>query len=271
MYHNTKEITVNFENKDYTAMMSLYLPDLSDELAIKRRKTLLILPGGAYSMTSDREAEPIALEFCAKGFNCIVLRYSVFPITFPISLLEVSKAIMLIRENAEIWNVDTDDIIVCGFSAGAHLASCIGTLWNLPIIKDTLNIKNELNKPSRLILGYPVITSGTKAHLASIENLLGDKISDKYYLDLVSTEKQVTKETPPTFIWHTYSDKDVYVENSLLFATALAKNKVPFELHIFEKGNHGLSLASEISALNEGNLEKTCECWTDLATTWINK
>ncbi|MEG0571034.1 MAG: alpha/beta hydrolase, partial [Oscillospiraceae bacterium] len=156
------DIDKNLEVKKPT--MACYLPDNSVEIDIKRtHKTIVICPGGAYMMTSDREAEPIALKFLSAGFNCFVLRYSVDPVSFPTSLLELSKAVAIIRENAQEWNVDVNDITVCGFSAGGHLAASLATMWNRDFIMQKLGIEYGQNKPNKVILGYPVISSGEYA------------------------------------------------------------------------------------------------------------
>jgi acetyl esterase/lipase len=237
---------------------------------LRKRPAIVVCPGGGYSMVSDREGIPIALSFVAQDCSAFVLTYSVAPNRYPTQLLEVSAAISYIRENAEEYNIDKDKIIVIGFSAGGHLTASIGTLWNEKIITDTLKIEKGSNKPNGLILSYAVITSiGDNAHKGSFENLIGDETENKELFDYLSLENRVTADTMPTFLWHTANDSCVPVENSLLFASALQKNKVPFEMHIFPDGVHGLSLCNELSGCNESLINPHCERWIDLAMNWL--
>ena len=235
----------------------------------RKRPAIVVCPGGGYAGVSDREALPIAFSFLGQDFSAFVLTYSVAPHKYPTQLLEVSAAIAYIRENAEAYHIDADKIIVIGFSAGGHLAASIGTLWNADVVTDTLKIKKGANKPNGLILSYPVITSGDAAHKGPFVNLIGEEAENKELYDYLSLEKRVTADTMPTFLWHTANDGAVPVENSLLFASALQKHKVPFELHIFPDGVHGLSLCNEITACNENLINPHCEQWLGLAVKWI--
>lgn len=260
--------TINVDNGGFQPKMSVYLPDNSPEIQIDRKHpTVVICPGGGYAMTSDREAEPIALRFAAAGCNAVVVRYSCVPARFPAALFELSYAVAKVRENAQEWNVDTDRIAVCGFSAGGHLAASFSTLWNRDFVKEYFDYQGGENKPNGMILGYPVITSGEHAHWGSIENLLGDKTADSALLELVSAEKQVNSDTPPAFIWHTFDDACVPVENSLVLAQALAKEKISTELHIYPKGPHGLALASRETG--DFAVVPECQNWIDMAIRWL--
>ncbi|MBS5661867.1 MAG: alpha/beta hydrolase [Clostridiales bacterium] len=259
---------INVDNGGFQPKMSVYLPDNSPEIQIDRKHpTVVICPGGGYAMTSDREAEPIALRFAAAGCNAVVVRYSCVPARFPAALFELSYAVAKVRENAQEWNVDTDRIAVCGFSAGGHLAASFSTLWNRDFVKEYFDYQGGENKPNGMILGYPVITSGEHAHWGSIENLLGDKTADSALLELVSAEKQVNSDTPPAFIWHTFDDACVPVENSLVLAQALAKEKISTELHIYPKGPHGLALASRETG--DFAVVPECQNWIDMAIRWL--
>ena len=146
-----------------------------------------------------------------------------------------------IRENAAQYHVRPDAIAVCGFSAGGHLSASSGILWNEPVIAETLGIENRMARPDAMILSYPVITSGEHAHRGSFECLLGERANDAAWLERLSLERRVDGTTPPTFLWHTFADELVPVENALLLASALRRADVPFELHIFPEGIHGLS------------------------------
>lgn len=254
--------------------LRVYIQDYSEKLRIKKRPLILICPGGGYSYTSDREAEPLALEFMARGFNAAVLRYSCSPAVFPTAILELGRSILIIRENAEKWNIKSDAIILQGSSAGGHVAASFACFFRKKFVARGLGIedKDDIEKltPNGLMLSYPVITSGVHAHRESFVNLLGDKYDE--LLDRVSLETAVNEYVPRTFIWHTFTDASVPVENSLLFATALKENGINTELHIFPEGCHGLALANEVTSGDEGKeIVPVCEPWIDLAGSWLKK
>lgn len=264
-----KDISRNLKNSE--AIISAYIPENSEEINInKKRETIIICPGGGYEFTSDREAEPIALKFMAQGFNAIVIRYSVAPARYPTALLELAETVRYVREKEAEWNVDTEKVIVCGFSAGGHLAGSLGVLWNNEIIEKHLDVRNEEIKPNAMILCYPVISSGEFAHNGSFDSLLGEKEAE-ISRESLSLEKLVSTETPKTFLWHTFDDGAVPVQNSILFSNALAANKVQFELHIYPSGVHGLGLCEEITAMNGSSehINSHIASWFNLACEWI--
>ena len=273
IYEKIKISDICSKLKESKAVISAYIPDNSEEINInKKRATIVICPGGGYGFTSDREAEPIALKFMAQGFNAIVLRYSVAPTRYPNALLELAETFNYVRKKENQWNVDKEKVIVCGFSAGGHLAGSLGVLWNTEFIEKDLGVNKENIKPNGMILCYPVITAGEFAHRGSFDNLLGEEESEKNRYKL-SLENLVSKDTPKTFLWHTFSDTTVPVENSLLFANSLAKNKVPFELHVYPNGGHGMALCDESTAMNgkEEHIDEHLATWFNLACQWINK
>ena len=243
-----------------------YVRDRSREMTVPPRPALLICPGGAYSFTSDREAEPIALEFLRRGFQCFVLRYSTAESTvFPGALLETAAAVVWIREHAEEWNMDPHAVMVCGFSAGGHLAASLGVFWDKEFVNGPLSTSGEQIRPDGLILGYPVITSGEFRHQVSFECLLGERYEEPGLLELVSLEHQVSEQMPPAFLWHTWDDGGVPVENSLLFANALRTHGIPFEMHILPSGSHGMSLGTA----ETGMISEACSPWVDWAERWV--
>lgn len=251
---------------DGRVTLTAYIQETSGEIPGRTlRPAMLVLPGGGYAFTSDREAEPIAVAFLAKGFNAFVLRYSVGEFArYPAPQLDAFRAIMLIRSNAELWNIYPQKIAVCGFSAGGHLAATTAVLWNHPDLQEALGICGEENRPDAAVLAYPVISAGECWHAGSFENLLGSGPSEEMR-ELGSAEKQAGPHTPPVFLWHTADDPVVPVENSLLMATALKKAAVPFELHIYASGPHGLSLCTE----ETGMISPHCAGWIDLAADWL--
>lgn len=232
----------------HTATLKVFVPNIEQEVSnfTPKRPTVLILPGGGYGYTSEREAEPIAMNYLAKGINACVLYYSVAPAVYPVSLIQSLCAIKYIRENAESWFADPDKIYVCGFSAGGHLAASVGTLWNGEAAKSYFGDVSDL-KPNGLVLSYPVIVNDENFHAGSFQNLLGDKVDNVHMRDLTCLDKQVSENTPPSFIWSTFEDSTVPCESSLRFASALRKHNIPFELHIYEKGYHGLSTCDNVT------------------------
>ncbi|MCR5781974.1 MAG: alpha/beta hydrolase [Clostridia bacterium] len=266
MIYKTIPVTAGGETADLT----LYLPDNTNEVDPgRRRPTVLICPGGGYAFRSRREAEPIALKFVAEDLNAAILEYSVAPARFPTALFQAAKAIALLRENAQEWNVDVNNISILGFSAGGHLAANYGCLWNSELVRNEFGFENGENKPNGMILCYPVITSGRLTHGGSIENLLGDGVNDPELMELVSCEKQVNADTPRAFIWHTFEDGAVPVRNSLMMASALAEKGINTELHIFPRGGHGLSLSSETVYGNYKHDTDEVQVWIDMAVRWV--
>ena len=168
----------------------------------------------------------------------------------PAMLDDAGRAIKMVRANAAKWNVDPGRVAIMGFSAGGHLASTAGTHFSAGKSDAEDPVERLSSRPDRLILVYPVIALATPfGHAGSLRNLLGENPSPEL-IESLSNERQVTKDTPPTFLAHTNADSGVPAENSLLFAMALRKAGVPVELHLFERGPHGLGLgaASQSSA-----------------------
>lgn len=275
-----EDITINIDYKALgivhdEAMPSLttyILKQLKDIQGERRRPCVLICPGGGYGHLAEREAEPIALRMNSYGINACVLRYSLLPNGYPCPMYEAAYAVKYIRDNAENWGIAPDKIIIAGFSAGAHVAACVGTLWNqeefADFIKGYLKCEPEYIRPNGMLLGYPVLTSGEKAHKMSFKRLLGDRHDE--LLESMSLENRVNDGTPSAFIWHTFSDESVPVENSLLFASALKEKNIPFELHIFPKGNHGLGLGTKETDVEDGSkYQPECGVWPDLFKTWL--
>lgn len=256
--------TVRIEENGCEAILNAYLIDQGHKATPEKRRAVLILPGGGYHFVSAREGEPIALKFLAAGMNCFILWYSVAPdAVFPTALRQAARAMTVIRGRADEFGIDPAHVAVMGFSAGGHLAASLGVLWNDPCAD--IGAPARETRPDALALSYPVITSGVLAHRGSFDHLLGDTRGDGGALDFVSLEKRVHPDVPPTFLWHTGEDAVVPVENSLLFAAALRENKVPFEMHIFPNGGHGLALADE----ETGSVQKRCQAWVPLCIEWL--
>lgn len=255
------KIPLGTNKADDTPYMTTYILDQLMENQ-KKKPIVIIFPGGGYGYRTPREGEPIACEFNSIGCHAVVVEYSVNA-PYPQSLIDASNAVIAVRDHAEEWNIDTNKIFVCGFSAGAHLAASIGTMWNKePAIKRA----DRKNRPDGMILSYPVITSGQFAHRGSFDNI-GATTTE--LLEKTSIDLQVDSDTPPAFIWHTFADNAVPVENSLLLANAMRAHHVPFELHIYPEGQHGLSLAKDFTAENEGGVMPHVQSWMCLAKKWL--
>lgn len=294
-----KKIKLWGNNEDVT--LTTYILDNSEEIKTKRRPTIIICPGGGFLMTSDREAEPIAMKFAGEGYNTFVLRYATYfnkPIKdfqnlpegnkeskYPQPLFDLAKAILTIRQNADEWKIDTNKIFVCGFSAGGYLTASLGVHWQDDLLKEKFNVESQLFKPNGIILGYPVLDYNLMEELMLEKNdkslkeywelsnsaLFGEPNPSHEYLKELSPVNYITNNTPPAFMWHTADDGLVSVRNSLNFASELSKKQIPYELHIFESGVHGLSLCNEITANKESHINPDVEVWFDILLTWIKK
>ncbi|KFI94430.1 acetyl esterase family enzyme [Bifidobacterium saguini DSM 23967] len=250
-----------------------YVADNSPEMDPTRQRTsLLILPGGAYAMTSDRESEPVALRFLGKGFNVFVLRYSTRPSRYPVALLESAEAMRLIREHANEWHVNPRAIAVLGFSAGGHLAANLATSAGDATMR-AHEFDPDAVRPNALMLAYPVITTGECAHRGSFQCLLGSNAHNRQLLDELAIEQHIDAKTPPVFVWHTMTDTTVPVENALMLIQACRAAGVSVEAHLYPEGSHGLSLADEETA-GAGKYAHVVECvqsWPDLAEAWLRR
>lgn len=222
---------------------------------------VVICPGGGYAgLASAHEGVQVAQEFNKIGVTAFVLKYRLPSDSIMVDktigpLQDAQRAIQMVRQDAAKWGINPGRIGIIGFSAGGHLASTEGTHF------DKVGIENKDNisvRPDFMMLIYPVITFGEKSHAGSRENLIGKALpQDK--VDLYSNEKQVTANTPPTFIVHAEDDKVVPIENALLMYDALVKNKVKAEMHIFPSGGHGFGLYNP----------KSKGLWFDWAKTWM--
>lgn len=271
MKHETIKLTVPGQISG-PAELAAYILDGISAAKNRRRPAVIVCPGGGYLRCSDREGEPVIAQLLAMGCHGFFLNYSVAPNRFPTALLELAEAVALIRENADAWMVDPDRIIVCGFSAGGHVACGLGVFWNQEFVWGPLGKTAKQIRPSAMLLGYPVISGGEYAHIGSMEHLLGEH-PGREDLDRVSLELHVTKDTVKAFIWHTWEDQTVPVENSLLLVSALRKHGVNCEFHLYPKGGHGLALANEETAGPEHPEQEVycCSSWLKLAETWIKE
>lgn len=251
------------------ATLDCYYSTLTEEIGRKKRKAVIICPGGGYDRCSEREAEPIAFRFLAYGINCFVLRYSCVKKKFPTAALECAAAVKFVRDNAYKFDIDPDKIIVCGFSAGGHLAATVSNLWNSKILTEPLGCLPEDIKVNGSILCYSVITSKKGyTHEGTILNAMGGTENSDIRKE-ISIEDHVSELTPPAFIWHCADDDVVPVENSLWYMGSLSKYHIPFECHIYEYGGHGLALCDETTATWEKHYQPVAAKWAEMAVDWI--
>jgi len=241
---------------------------------------IIICPGGGYVNVSAREAEPVAKPYFAAGYNTYILTYSVGEKAksfYP--LCQLAATIAHVRNHASEWNTAADQIAVCGFSAGGHLAASLGTLYDEPEFltafdqqvnysEDTTSEKQQKCsiRPDAMILGYPVITADEYAHQGSIEKVSDAEPGSERYA-WFGLDKHVDGQTPPVFLWHTAADEVVPVENSLKMCLALSHAKVSFEFHVFPEGEHGMSVCTEeVGTPSEYNAR-----WMEWSIEWLNK
>lgn len=209
---------------------------------------ILVCPGGGYARRAPHEAGVVAEWLNTLGITGIVVHYRVAPYKHPQPLNDLSQAMRISRQRSDEWGIDPLRIGVLGFSAGGHLAATLSTHYT----PDT--------RPALSILLYPVITlHPPSAHTGSRQNLLADP-TDPDLVNLLSNEMHVTPDTPPAFMFHTVSDPGVPVENSLMYASALRKNGVKFELHCYQEGRHGVGLAQNNPMLST---------WPMLCANWL--
>ena len=228
-------------------------------------EAVLIFPGGGYKILAyDWEGTDIAKYLNGKGIAGIVVKYRLPSDAsqtnkLNVPLIDAQRAIRMVRNDAEKFNIDINKIGIIGFSAGGHLASTLGTHFNNQVYDPIDDADKQSARPDFMILGYPVISMGPMTHEGSKKNLLGKNPSQKN-LDSFSNEKQVTTNTPPTFLLHATDDTAVPVENSLLFYKALKDKGISATMHIYPKGGHGFSLALK---------DQYLKGWPELMHAWI--
>lgn len=248
---------VMLSEQDDSLYMLCYLHD------DRPRASVVVCPGGGYHVCAPHEAEPIALQYFAAGFNAFVVFYSLNDkAVYPLPILDVSRAFKIIRDNADEWKIVSDKIAVCGFSAGGHLAASLSTLWNNAEIMELSGCSKGENQPNAAILCYPVITNRFWMKFSGcLEKMVGDRPFEETAA-LLDCSKNTGPHTPPSFIFHTFRDNAVAIEESLSYINALASSDVPFEAHIWPNGVHGVGLGESDPDL--------CQ-WMPLSIKWLKR
>jgi len=235
-----------------------YLPDPTNATGA----AMVICPGGGYAHLAPHEGNDYALWLNQHGVTCFVLKYRLGSNGYrhPAMLQDAARAVRLVRARAADWKIDPQRVGIMGSSAGGHLAATLLTHFDSgnPGAGDV--VERQSSRPNLGILCYPVITMGEYVHKGSRNNLLGTNPPPEL-VKLLSNELQVTPNTPPCFLWTTFEDKTVPMENSLMFAEALRKNHVPFDLHIYQKGGHGMGLKDKPPFANPHPWAGDCLFW----------
>lgn len=244
-------------------LLTVFLPEKS----LANGTAVIICPGGGYrNLSMDKEGYKLAKWYNTFGVAAFVLRYRLNNLEctkyhYPAQLNDVKRAIKTVRANAQKWNIDPLKTGVMGFSAGGHLASTISTHYDLGDKNSSDKIEQYSSRPDFAVLVYPVISFADEfAHKSSRRLLFGGDNFDTTFVKLLSNDLHVDSLTPPTFLIHANDDKSVDSKNSILYYLALKKNKVPAELHIYEKGGHGFGMALQDPILGK---------WTEILKGWL--
>lgn len=259
---NTAPTAALWDGDEFTPAADGFRPHIELHLVPggRLRGAVVVCPGGGYGVRAPHEAGPIAARFNEAGYHAFVLHYRVAPNRHPAPLCDASRALRMIRRRAAEWRVASDHVAILGFSAGGHLAATAGTHHAREWLREGPAWAPYSNRPDALILCYAVITSsGPACHRGCYVNLLGPEASQAQCDDL-SPEKHVAPDTPPAFVWHTAEDKGVLPANSILFTQALERLGIPYELHIFPWGAHGIGLGADVPRARE---------WPALACDWL--
>lgn len=260
---------IALDESDERVFLEVYAPDKIYNFV---RDGLLVIPGGGYEhVCSDREGEAVAFDFIQKGCAAFVLHYSVGEkALFPRPLIEASKAMKYIKDNATRYGIDPERVFATGFSAGGHLCASLGILWHLKEIYDEVPMEYGYNKPKGIMPIYPVVSAMVPTHGGSFKKILGKDNAGEEEKKKYSLELSVDETSSPAFIVHTSDDGSVPVFNALALAKAYADKNMQFELHIYKTGPHGMALSNEITSRgNEGWNNKINSSWTYFAREWM--
>ena len=285
----------------YRAILTVYQPEAAVGYHIFRERPGIILaPGGAYLMHATREKEGVALEFIARGYNVFLLEYSVgfssreakesgigrldVPQRFPDPLIEMLETIHYVRQHADELNTDVSRLFLLGFSAGGHLCAAAGVFWQKEEYVKQLSFapQGKELKATGIVLCYPMLnacpkrqleinaTDGRDAKLLR-EFLYGTRQPSPEQIDALDLTKQVSRDTPPVFLWHSLDDPVVDAMDSTRFVLALQDANIHCEYHLYSHGGHGLGLATKGYARDEAEVQPDIALWIDLADVWMSR
>ena len=253
------------------AVLTAYLHEVSPEMNGRSpRPAMLVLPGGGYHFCSDREAEPIALEWFRRGYNAFVLRYTVISEAIPAPLYQkpladAAAAMSLIRKNAAEWDIDPRRIAAVGFSAGGHLCASLAVHW------DDERLAAPDARPDAVILSYPVVSPREASGHGAV--YVAEKLTqnEPEWLEYFAIEEQLRADMPPAFLWTTVPDATVCPRHTLRLALAMQEAGLPCELHMYDHGAHGYALGNAETGNQWVPADAQLASWTDLAAGWLNR
>lgn len=259
--------TINY-TKDGRVNLQTYIPEIASGPLMP---AMIALPGGAWTHLEKSEGEMVALTFVKEGYAGFVLNYSVGEYSeFPNPLEEISWAIYTVRKNAEKWHINPQKIAIAGFSAGASVASMSATQWFNSKLVEKFNVKSELFKPNAAILGYGCNDLATifenqddQLVIPTPGKITADRTPE---IDVVN---YVTDKTAPIFFYHCRYDEYVPVKNTWLLAAKLEEQGLPFEMHIFQSGHHGMSVNNRLT-LEKNDIDESVTQWVGLCLSWLN-
>lgn len=284
---------------DHGSRLTAYIQDSQITYGVyKKKPAMIICPGGAYMIHATRESEPVAIEFMERGFQCFILYYTVGidredpgksinqEARYPRQVLQLMEAMHLIREKAEEWHIDPEQIFVMGFSAGGHVAASLGVRWQDSKLTTQLSFqprKKEL-KPAGIVLGYPMLRLNRKNFFAEQENKEGEKQTILLHKILFGREeptqeqkenvdlcKFISPQSAPFFIWNSVDDSVVDSSVALEFIKGCMENQVPCEYHLFSNGGHGLSLNNVLTLQEQEQIDPAISSWKELAVVWMER
>ena len=242
----------------YDSKESDFVPGITAYPA-ESKGAVIVFAGGGYAMKAAHEGPAMGEWLQSIGITAFVVDYRVAPFKHPAEISDAMRTIRVVRFYAEKYGIDRNKIAVMGFSAGGHLAASVSVHFDKEMYEPTDRIDKESCRPNLSILCYPVIDMGTYRHDGSRQNLLGEHPTERM-TEFMSLHKHVTADTPEAFIWHTSTDQAVPVMNSLLYAQALSAENIPYELHIYPLGHHGLGAAEELPYVAK---------WQDNLSAWL--
>ncbi|AXQ78953.1 alpha/beta hydrolase [Streptococcus chenjunshii] len=285
-------------NESKTAYIEVYSLDSDISYNVhKKRPAMIICPGGAYLISAIKEGEAVASQFLSQGYSCFVLRYSTFlkdreslisdcphideNAYYPKQIVQLLETVHLIRENAEVWNIDINAIFATGFSAGGHIVGTVATRWNDSYFTEKLSFTpngDEL-KLTGCILGYPMLEGPLLEHpkieLRKQSELMElclyghtePTTSEKKELELI---RYISKDTSPIFAWHTTGDEVTSARMTTDFISEVHRCGVEAEYHLFSGGQHGLSTSNKLYAKNNSEINSRIALWLPLVYNWLD-
>ena len=253
--------------------LQCYIPDATQRSFYRgRRPALVVFPGGGYESTYEGEGEPIALRFVAAGIPAFVLSYTCTSDgkkLYTLPMREAFAAIRYVRGHADEFGIDPNNIAACGFSAGGHLCGCTATLWNKPVAEDLVGAHPADSRPDKVILCYGVLRGCKPTNEVTMNNLLGERADSEEERKRFDPVGNIDACSPPAFLWATAADEAVPARASLDYASAMQEFGIPYELHIWPFGHHGLCLGDQVTEAHGYGEEHPISVWVEDAIRFL--